>query len=294
MAAGGTEGFTLDEETWDRLKKVRRLRELFHGRFPDHQCGTLLRHFDWDLIATVSFALDAEPRSLNEVLGEDEWKVVTARRDNVIRDLARRNVVGAEIRQYGCKDCDNMWWRKVPTRKPVSRCKKCGRKKDPIPVDEEYGWAKFQCECQNEFHAHGMMDLRILNAGLSGKSKSLCWKCRRHLCEPICILKPLKRDRSVRRYRAVHECTAENCYHRCPQRQPNEPIVPICVHPMSLQRHVPGDGSENHVSTGSTVKTFLTQDELASPFSTYEPSVADIDEVLSDDDNDNGGGRDNM
>lgn len=55
---------------------------------------------------------------------------------------------------------------------------------------------------------------------------------------------------------------------------------------------MPGDGSESHVSTGSTVKTFLTQDDLAPPYSPYEPSMADIDEVRSEngDGGDNGGG----
>lgn len=75
-----------------------------------------------------------------------------------------------------------------------------------------------------------------------------------------------------------------------------EPIILVCVHPLSLQLQVPGDGSESHVSTGSTVKTFLTQDDLAPPYSPYEPSMADIDEVRSEnsDGGDNNGGGDNI
>ncbi|XP_060556637.1 shiftless antiviral inhibitor of ribosomal frameshifting protein homolog [Ruditapes philippinarum] len=288
MAAGGTHGI-FDDESLERLKKIRRLRELFHGRFPDSQCGTLLRHFRWDLSVTVSFVLDEEPRTIREIIGEDEWQIVTVRRDNVIRDTARRNEIGNEIRQFGCKNCDSMWWRRVPIRKPVARCNMCKRKRDAIPVDQEYGWARFQCSCSNEFHAFGMMDMRQLNIGLTGKSKCLCWKCRVNLCEPICILKPLKRE-ARRRPRYAHECTAANCYNRCYQRQPNEPIVPYCVHPRSLQCQVPGDGSDDHVSTGSTVKTFLTQDDLESPFSPYEPSLADIDETRSEN---SGGGPGN-
>lgn len=60
-----------------------------------------------------------------------------------------------------------------------------------------------------------------------------------------------------------------------------QPLVPVCVHPRSLQKNVL-ELSSSHVSTGSTVKTFLTQDELAPPHAPYEPSLADIDEGDSD------------
>ena len=58
------------------------------------------------------------------------------------------------------------------------------------------------------------------------------------------------------------------------------PILPgICVHPRSLPRggravlH-----SENHTSTGSTVDTFLTQDDLMSQMSDFSPNLSDVDE----------------
>jgi hypothetical protein len=35
------------------------------------------------------------------------------------RDLAHQGMVPAEERQYACGPCDNVWWRKVPTRKAV-------------------------------------------------------------------------------------------------------------------------------------------------------------------------------
>ena len=63
-------------------------------------------------------------------------------------------------------------------------------------------------------------------------------------------------------------------------------ILPgICVHPRSLPRggravlH-----SENHTSTGSTVDTFLTQDDLMSQMSDFSPNLSDVDEG-----SDNGG-----
>ena len=54
------------------------------------------------------------------------------------------------------------------------------------------------------------------------------------------------------------------------------PEINLCVHPKSLQRQVV-EQSRRHVSSGSTVKTFLTQHELVS-FNDYEPSLPDISE----------------
>ena len=51
----------------------------------------------------------------------------------------------------------------------------------------------------------------------------------------------------------------------------------LCVHPKSLARKVV-EPSKPHDSSGSTVKTFLTQNDLQSEFN-YEPSLADISDV---------------
>ncbi|KAH3713445.1 hypothetical protein DPMN_073238 [Dreissena polymorpha] len=177
-----------------------------------------------------------------------------------------------------------MWWRKVPTRKPVSRCNKCRSRYDPLPRDKEWGWAKFICpNCGNEFHHFGAMDVRQLRnmhgQMLHGKSKCLCFGAGCYppsLVEPTEILPPIRRPE--RRIRNGVHCSAYNCFRRYPPN-PDEPIIPVCVHPASLRR-VPVNvlvPAANHVSTGSTVKTFLTQDELAAPYIPYEPSLADID-----------------
>ena len=52
-------------------------------------------------------------------------------------------------------------------------------------------------------------------------------------------------------------------------------MVPVCVHPRSIGGRVL-EPSQVHASTGSTVKTFLTQDELMSPYDEYEPSLSTI------------------
>ena len=66
------------------------------------------------------------------------------------------------------------------------------------------------------------------------------------------------------------------------------------MHPKSLARKVV-EPSQRHGGSGSTVKTFLTQNDLASEFE-YEPSLVDIDELSeddhnSDDENNNGDNR---
>ncbi|KAL4218304.1 hypothetical protein ACF0H5_023040 [Mactra antiquata] len=289
-AVGVPPGAGPGTEEWEKVRKIRRVRELFHGRFTDDQSGALLRHHNYNVTETVNFILDASPGQIHEVLGEEQWQVVGVRRDEVLRDIARRGEIGAEFRQFACQLCDNMWWRKVPTRKPVARCNgpQCNRRRryKPIPRDEEYGWAKFYCgRCNKEFHAFAMMELRILGLGLIGKSQNYCYS--RHcnnICEPEYILPPLKHRRPNRRIK--HYCSGYNCYNRCPP-PPGTATIPICVHPKSLQRRVHGPGSDLHTSTGSTVKTFLTQDELMPPYSPYEPSMADLSEDDGTDDDDN-------
>ncbi|XP_052795420.1 shiftless antiviral inhibitor of ribosomal frameshifting protein homolog [Mya arenaria] len=273
------------DEDWERIRAIRRFRELFHGRFTDAQGMVIVRHTGWNAEAAVTFVLDASPESLHSVLADSDWQEVThVRRDTVLRDIARRYAVTAEIRQFTCQECDNMWWRKVPTRKPVGRCHLCWGKFDPLPRNKEFGWAKFICVCGNEFHAFGAMDIFALGHGMSGKSKSMCYVCMQTLCEPVEILPPLRgrmRENGRARRRYTHRCTAYNCYNRY-DPAPGEPVVPVCVHPNSLEHKVI-EPSPDHVSTGSTVKTFLTQDELAPPHAPYEPSLASIPDDSGDD-----------
>ncbi|XP_045156455.1 shiftless antiviral inhibitor of ribosomal frameshifting protein homolog [Mercenaria mercenaria] len=288
---GDGAGADLSADDWEKIKKVRKLRELWHGRFTNRNLTTLLKHHDWDENATNLFVLDALPGELRDVLGEDDWQVVeNVRRNNVLRDLARLNRIGHEVRQYGCKQDDNMWWRRVPSRKPVSKCKRCKQKYEPIPREQEWGWARFECVCGHKFNAFAMMDRSLLGPRYTGKSQSLCYRCMSQLCEPIQILPPMKpkknereggdgQRRRPRKY--THRCTAPNCFNRyMPDPRSNEPLIAVCVHPNSLKDKVHGFGSDRHVSTGSTVNTFLSQDDIES---SYEPSLADIAEIDIDD-----------
>lgn len=255
------------EEKLEKLKKARRLQELFKGRFLQIDAIKILKHNQWDLTDAVNFCFKAEPQTIRNLLSEEKWPiVVNCRRDNVLRENAIANVITVEIRQFACQQCDNVWWYKVPTRKKISRCKKCFRKYDALERDEEWGWAVFQCDCGNEFHGFGAMN----------KTVSFCYVDRcGHPCRPVKILPPSERKITYRRSRDRHSCTAPNCYNRRPGPQPS--AVNICVHPKSLRNKVVSP-SRRHESSGSTVKTFLTQDGLVSE-GVYVPSLADIDEL---------------
>ncbi|KAJ8345610.1 hypothetical protein SKAU_G00298030 [Synaphobranchus kaupii] len=176
-------------------------------------------------------------------------------------DEAQQGHTPSEVRQFACQTCDVAWWRRVPERKRVSRCRKCKRKYDPLPLPKMWGFAEFHCPtCQRVFRGFGRMDVG-----------SPCYSCR-SLVTPMRILPPRRRQTGLGLKRwNPHSCLAEDCYNR------QEPHVPgtECVHPRSrLQNHKPRvvNPSPAHVSTGSTVNTCLSQG-----------SILDIDELILED-----------
>lgn len=52
-----------------------------------------------------------------------------------------------EVRQFGCGPCKYTWWKLVDRIKPVSRCTRCRIRYDPVPVDQQFGYGRFVCEC---------------------------------------------------------------------------------------------------------------------------------------------------
>ncbi|KAH3713446.1 hypothetical protein DPMN_073239 [Dreissena polymorpha] len=251
-------------ENDERWRNVQSLRELFHGRFSEREAETIINHFHGNFQQAVNFGFEATQAEIEDVLGNgDGWQlVIYVRQHQVVQDLNRRYEITKEIRQFSCGLCNTMWWRKVPTRKMVSKCRTCKKRKKALPRDKEWGWARFNCVCGNEYHHFGAMDIRMLRGSngvqLSGKSKSLCFRCNQYLVEPTEILPPRRRPR--RSLPKGAHCTAYNCYKRYIPTVP-EPIVPVCVHPRSLPITVLV-AANSHTSTGSTVDTFMSQDDL--------------------------------
>ncbi|KAK3591667.1 hypothetical protein CHS0354_040581 [Potamilus streckersoni] len=313
MAEGpGDDDGVLDERT----QSIRKLRELVRGRLTDEEVYELLNHHDWELDRATNAFLNSDPKDLQEMFNrEDENELQVIQKDEVIRDLLRKHEIVTETRQFACQPCDHTWWRKVPARKMVSKCKKCRKRYNAIPRNQEWGWAIFLCSCGREFSGFGQM----------GVTRSECYVHRGGCGEmalPDRIRPPTRRGRK-QKSRTKHSCDAPDCLNqhdsdgghnlyggndeypgvqlnhysgfgrgqffgrytsRGPaQRRPfnqrgRRGRNPICIHPMSRQNKpkviIP---SEEHMSTGSTVNTFLDQGDLCS-LSSFQPSEDDIDE----------------
>lgn len=197
-----------DEE---KMRMTTRVRELFHGRFSKQEVTRLLDNHGWNQSEAVDFVLNSEPHIVNQLLSNrSERDIVGLREDEVLRQNAERDRIPNRKRQFACEACDNVWWTRVPKRKPVSKCKKCRRKFDPIHEDEEYGWATFRCDCGNEFSGYGQKNV----------TRSECYSCH-SMALAVSVRPPEARKNPKSRSR--HSCNAPDCTHRTDRSTGNQP-----------------------------------------------------------------------
>lgn len=274
----------IDEDT----KKIRKFQEeKFLGKLSENDAKCLLRLNNWDPDAAFKDFRESDIKDLKEKICDGDMdKVVGLKKDAVLRALEEKNdpgkPQGTVKRQYACNACDRVWWYTTPARKPVSKCRVCKAKYDAIPEDKMYGWAIFQCECGNEFSGFGQM----------GVTASECYVYRGgcgRMVYPARINPPNNRHR--RKSRAQHSCNAPDCFNCMGSNRGRGAAGrgrggnnrSRCVHPKS--REMSEDkkkvlySSDRHVSTGSTVATYLTQDDQISLTSSY---IADLETIEED------------
>ncbi|XP_062599627.1 shiftless antiviral inhibitor of ribosomal frameshifting protein homolog isoform X2 [Saccostrea cucullata] len=186
----------------DKLEMITRVRELFHGRFNREEVRRLLDNHNWNQAETVDFVFTNEPSVVTQLIaGKSEKDIVGLQESELLRLNAEKGKIPSRRRQFACEACDNVWWKRVPKRKPVSKCNKCLRKFDPVPEDEEYGWAGFTCSCGNEFSGYGQKNV----------TTSKCYKCS-SMALATSVRPP--EARKDRKSRSRHSCSAPDCTHR--------------------------------------------------------------------------------
>ncbi|KAK2157239.1 hypothetical protein LSH36_195g07006 [Paralvinella palmiformis] len=252
-----------------QYEELHRFQELFHGRFLEHEAAFILHKFQ-GLINSVKFVLFSEPAEVQQVLEEERNTWTTVRRkvqrlrreQRSILDKARSGRIDTRCRLFSCAKCDEFWWRRTPSRKQVSRCRRCRTRYNAVPHDREWGWAEF-----HYLGAQCIIIVRVLGVDL--------WYLPHEFFLQIWAERNREETYTFAQLQIVLDVKSLTGYGTV-----------TCVHPRSrLMRGLPKviTSSVPHDSTGSTVDTFLSQTDPCKPYDEYFHCLPTIDEDHSGD-----------
>lgn len=281
------------------MRELSRFRELFMGRFTAQEAAALLERHGGNANDAAAFVLAAEPAEVRRIIEEENaaWELVgkceRVRTSVPVLEQVRSGRIQTDARLFACGPCDSVWWSRIPSRKPVSKCRRCRRRVDAIARDREWGWASFRCpQCQREFG--GFCGIWV---------PSPCFTCG-FVVLPY-VIKPPNKERGDGGggfgggggrggggpHQLRHRCDAPNCSGRPQGRDRGHPIhfarpdgLPMtCVHPQTrraLGQPLVVIPSNPHDSTGSTVATFLSQEDLLLEYETVLqlPAIGEEDD----------------
>ncbi|GFO42019.1 repressor of yield of denv protein homolog [Plakobranchus ocellatus] len=224
----------------DQEIEARRLREVLKGRLNQEQALRVLHEFG-NPEAALDFVLTGNPSDVRHYLHSDPSYVQELEEEAVslAEDLNRG--VENQIRQFACRDCLRSWWRRVPARKKVSKCRRCHQKYECIPRDREWGTGVYICDCGNDFKGFAVMQ----------ETKKVCHICRSFVMADH-ILPPKKGEKI--------------------EKRPN----PFRFEIIGRQIRY---ASKKHISTGSTVSTYLTGGSYETASVSECPPLLDIPEL---------------
>ena len=157
--------------------------------------------------------------------------------------LKKHNIITGAclLREFACGPCDRFWWSVVPTTKAVSKCHHCDVKYDALPRDKEFGIGRYICQnvkCNKTFYCRCHATQMVP-----------CFDCN------IWLRTPYIHPRFIRSSR------------------PRRPLEPEYSPPIQKKKVI--NPSTRHISTGSTISTFLSQ-----------MAASDIDVPMADPDSD--------
>ncbi|KAK3786620.1 hypothetical protein RRG08_027578 [Elysia crispata] len=259
----------------DVEKEARRLREVLKGRINQEQALKLLDEFG-DPEPALDFVLNGNPDDVRHYLNEDPNHVQNLKDESEkLADDLNRGVENL-IRQFACKDCLRSWWRRVPERKQVSKCRRCHQRYDCIPRNREWGNAIFVCEdCQHEFYGFAVMST----------TWRVCHHCRKHL-QARKVFPPKKGEVPNRRPDPYRRFYVPASSQDAPLTA-NHPCVNFQLFRDERYKIIADNiryASQRHESTGSTVSTFLTGGSYETASISERPPLRDIPEDNEDTD----------